>query len=506
MAGARDAGRESARQVSQIEWVIIAAYFAVILGVGYRAGRGNKTAKDMHLGGRSTPWLAALISVVATEISAATLLGAPQSSFNGALFYVQLMLGSLVARYILAYLFIPAYYDANVVTVYEFLEGRLGPISRHLTSAMFLMGRLVADAARLYMASLTLSTVFEWDLLSAVVLILGTTAAYTMYGGIRAVIWTDVLQGLVFGGGGGVILIGLVHQLAQAGNPLSILLGELLSHDKLKVVNWVGWPELLTDPYSFQTAFFGGLFLTLATHGTDHDMIQRVLTCKDRRDCSRSLLGSGWAAMAVGILFLLVGSALWLGSQHGMFQNVAGQSPILTYLDDYATPLMRGALTAAILAASMSSLGSSLAASTATLTNDLLPKSMVDTLAKNRVVMLMLALTVGTLTVGTAWVAKLHPEWDLLTLALGSLTLVYGTLLAFFMTALFSPARPGRVRCIVASVLGVATGVSLFALSPLAFEWRVVAGMLVAGTVLNLGTSREGARFSQGERPEIATP
>lgn len=487
-----------------IEWALIAGYFAVILGVGYRAGRGNKTASDMHLGGRSTPWLAALISVVATEISAATLLGAPQSSFNGALFYVQLMLGSLVARYILAYLFIPAYYDANVVTVYEFLEGRLGPISRHLTSALFLTGRLVADAARLFMASLTLSTVFEWPLPAAVALILGSTAAYTLYGGIKAVIWTDVLQGLVFAGGGLLILGGLLHGLVQEGHSLGALWAELHVHNKLDLVNWVGWPGLLTDAYSFPAAFFGGMVLTLATHGTDHDMIQRVLTCRDRRDCSRSLLGSGWAAMAVGILFLLVGSVLWLASQHGMFTPVKGESPILTYLDSYATPVMRGILTAAILAASMGSLGSSLAASTATLTNDLLPRRLTDTLAKNRLAMLTLACLVGGLTMGTARVAALHPEWDLLTLALGSLTLVYGTLLAFFATALFSPARPARSRCILAAVAGVTTGVTLFARSSLAFEWRVVAGLMVAGAVLNLGAAREGAGSARRERPENA--
>jgi Na+/pantothenate symporter len=217
------------------------------------------------------------------------------------------------------------------------------------------------------------------------------------------------------------------------------------------------------------------------------------------------LLGSGWAAMGVGILFLLVGSVLWLGAQHGMFEGEKGVSPMLTYLQRHASPWLRGLMTAAILAAAMSSLGSSLAASTATLTNDLLPARLTDTLAKNRFALLGIAIAVWTLTTATAEFKARHPEIDLLKLALGSLTLVYGALLAFFVTALFSKARPSRERCIVAAVVGVATGISLFVASPLAFEWRVVVGLLVTGLVLTVGSRKAGPWLSEGERRDDAT-
>jgi SSS family transporter len=490
-----------AGEITGIEWAFIAGYFTLILGVGWQAGRGNKSGADMHLGGRQTPWLAALISVVATEISAATLLGAPQASYNGALFYLQLMLGSLVGRYVVAFFFVPAYYDARVVTVYEFLETRLGAISRQLTSALFLLGRMISDSARLYMAALTLSTIYEMNLRLAATLILCSTAVYVLHGGIRAVIWTDVLQGTVFAGGGLIILAGLLHGLLGE-HSLASLLAELSAQGKLDVFKVVDLRHALTDDYSLQAAFFGGIVFTMATHGTDHDMIQRVLTCRNRSDCARSLLGSGWAAMAVGMLFMLVGSALWLGSQHGIFQAQAGTSPMLTYLDDYATPAMRGLMTAAILAAGMSSLGSSLAASTAALTNDLLPARWTDSLAKNRLAMAGIAAALWTLTMGTSTYMAHHPELDLLRLALGSMTLIYGALLAFFMTALFSRSRPGRVRCLLAAACGVCAGVGLFLSSPLAMEWRLLAGLLVTGAILNLGTGQAGSGLGGGEPAE----
>lgn len=474
-----------------MEWFVILGYFAISLGVGWYAGRGNSSGDDFHLGGRSTPWLAALISLVATEISAATLLGAPEKGFEGSLFYVQLMLGSLVGRYIVAFYFVPAYYDAKVVTVYEFLETRLGPISRSLTSALFLIGRLVADGARLYLAALTLQTLFGLTVLQAATGLVVITAAYTLHGGIKAVIWTDVIQGIVFAGSGVLILFELVGGLLDIGLTPSTMWSQLQTADKLDVFNPVSLPQALTDPFSLQAAFVGGVFLTLATHGTDHDMIQRVLTCKDRKECARSLLWSGWASLSVGLMFLLIGTAFWLGSQHGLFTGEDNVSPLLTYLRRDAPPAMRAILTAAILAAAMSTLSSAFAASTATLSNDLLPKNWTDTLAKNRLVMLALTITVWLLTLGTDAYMQANPGLDLLNLALSSLTLVYGALLAFFMTALFSSARPGRSRCVVAAACGVVTGVSLFYDGRLAFEWLVVAGLIVSGAILNLGTTRK---------------
>jgi SSS family solute:Na+ symporter len=483
-----------------LEWGLILGYFALTLGVGWYSGRGNKAGEDLHLGGRSTPWVAALISLVATEVSAATLLGSPQAAFEGALFYVQLMLGSLVARYIVAFYFLPSYYDTQVVTVYEFLERRLGAISRQLTSALFLIGRLVADGARLYLAALTLDALFGVGIPLATGILVITTAIYTMHGGIKAVIWTDVLQGVVFLGGGMIILGTLGGGLLEAGQSVGQLLSQLREAGKLDVFKPGDLHQALTDPYSFPAAFLGGIFLTMATHGTDHDMAQRVLTCRNRQDSMRSLLWSGWASLAVGLLFLSVGLTLWLAAQHGAFQAVTGVSPILTYLKDYSHPVLRAIFTAAILAAAMSTLSSAFAASTATLSNDLLPLSWRDTLAKNRLIMLLLSLLVWALALGTHAFKLAHPHWDLLRLALSSLTLVYGALLAFFVTALFTRSRPSPARCVTAAVAGVLLGFTLFFKTSLAFEWLVPAGLLLSGAILNLGVPREGPGSGQEER------
>ncbi len=477
--------------MSVIEAASIVAYFGISRGVGWYAGRGNSTSEDLHLGGRSTPWIAALISLVATEISAATLLATPEAAFHGGLFYIQLMAGSLVARYIVAYFFLPAYYDAQVVTVYEFLERRLGALARRLTSALFLVGRLIADGARLFMASLTLTELFGLTMWQASLILVVTTAAYTLHGGIKAVIWTDVIQGLIFAGGGILILGQITGGLLSQGHTAGALFGQLQANGKLDIINIGTLQQALTDPFTFQAAFFGGIILTLATHGSDHDLVQRVLTCRNREECVRSLLYSGWAALACGVMFLLVGSALWLGAQHGSFQAEPTVSPILTYLKHYASPVIRAIFVAAILAAAMSTLSSAFSASTATLSNDLLPENWRDTLAKNRIIMLILCVVVWLLALGTHAFKQANPDVDLLKLALSSLTLVYGALLAFFVTALFTKSKPSPTRCAIGAAAGVVTGVSLFFYSPLAFEWLVLAGLLVTGAILNVGTSRE---------------
>ena len=479
------------RPVETVEAIAIVSYFVVSLGVGWYAGRGNTTGEDLHLGGRSTPWLAALISLVATEISTATLLGTPEAAFKGALLYIQLMAGSLVARYIVAYLFLPAYYDAQVVTVYEFLERRLNPMARRLTSLLFLIGRLIADGARLFMASLAMTALFDLSMGQASLLMVVTTAIYTLHGGIKAVIWTDVIQGLIFAGGGLAILGQLLSGLMNKGLTMGGMVHELSSQGKLDIIKIGTLQEALTDPFTFQAAFFGGIFLTLVTHGSDHDLVQRVLTCRNREDCIRSLLYSGWVALACGVMFLLVGSALWLGAQHGSFQAEEGVSPILTYLKHDASPVMRGILVAAILAAAMSTLSSAFSASTATLSNDLLPLHWRDTLAKNRLIMLVLCVVVWLLALGTNEFKNANPEVNLLNIALSSLTLVYGALLAFFVTALFTKSRPSPTRCALGAACGVITGITLFATSSLAFEWLVVAGLIVTFAILNVGVGRE---------------
>jgi Na+/proline symporter len=408
------------------------------------------------------------------------------------------MLGSLLARYVVAFYFLPAYYDAGVVTVYEFLERRLGSISRKLTSALFLIGRLVADGARLYLAALTLDSLFGVGIATAATMLVVTTAIYTVHGGIKAVIWTDVLQGVVFVGGGCWILAQIWGALLDQGQSASRLLAELHGAGKLDVFNPGDLRQALTEPFSFQAAFFGGFLLTLATHGTDHDMAQRVLTCRNRQDSVRTLLWSGWVALTVGLLFLSVGSALWLSARHGQFQAVENVSPILTYLKEHSSPALRAIFTAAILAAAMSTLSSAFAASTATLSNDLLPPHWHDTLTKNRLVMLVLTVVVWALALGTHAFKQANPDWDLLSLALSSLTLVYGALLAFFVTALFTRSRPSRGRCLVAALAGVVTGFSLFFASELAFEWLVAAGLLVSGGILNLGATRDEPGGDQG--------
>ena len=179
-----------------LDIIVLASYLVVVIGVGMYAGRGTKDRDDYFLGGRSIPWWAAGLSIIATETSALTLLGAPNQALQGDWTYLQTTFGSILARFVIAALLIGVYYRAKVITVYGYLAGRYGPKSRTVSTGLFFVGRCLPSGVRLYGAAIILKIVVDIEFPTAIALIGFAAVAYTIVGGIRSVVWTDVIQGL----------------------------------------------------------------------------------------------------------------------------------------------------------------------------------------------------------------------------------------------------------------------------------------------------------------------
>lgn len=458
--------------MSPLDYAVIALYGTLVLGVGWVASRGRQGSTDLHLGGRDLPAFAILASLLATELSAATFIGVPQAAYADDWSYLQLAFGALLGKTVVAAFVIPRYYRLGVTTVYGFLGERFGDGSRRAAAIAFVGGRILASGVRLFIAALAFATASGATLEFSIIVSGAVAGLYTLFGGIRAVVWTDVLQALVFLLGAGALLLAIVPD--GPGGLVSVLdWGKDLDRTRVfhldPIFSW-------TTSKSFGLGLLGGFFLTLATHATDHDMVQRLLCARSGRAGSWTLAVSALVNFPLTVLFLLIGT--------GIAYHYATGSPPPNSLDvDRIVPFfalqemssgLRGLVFAGLFAAAMSSLDSAICALSTTWSVDVLSASPSEarTVRRTRGATLVFTLLiVGAALAMSCYDRLLEQTSDtasnlnLVEFALSAMTVLYGGLLGLFASALFSPRlRDGAG--IAALGLGCIVGVLLF-LQPL---------------------------------------
>lgn len=358
--------------LTTLDYLILATYLAgvVILGVVV-SGRQTSTV-DYFLAGRNLPWWVACVSTVATETSTLTVIGLPAIAYGGSLAFMQLTLGYLLGRTVVAIVFLPRYYAGQLETTYEFLGQRYGDTMRATASLTFLVTRLLADGVRLFATAIPIKVIadsagLELGYGEVVTILVGVTVVYTCFGGMRAVVWMDVVQLFVYVGAGVAVLVVLAGEvpagwLAEAGRA-----GKTVWFDTGLGYDPVTW---LTSPYLLPAAVIGGAVFSMASHGTDQLMVQRLLACRSLRDSQKALVGSALLVMVQFGLFLAVGLMLWsyYGGATPAELGLGRTDEIFPrYIIEGLPPGVRGLLLAGIIAAAMSTLSSSmnsLAAST----------------------------------------------------------------------------------------------------------------------------------------------
>jgi SSS family transporter len=289
-----------------INWLIVVVYLVVVVGDSLRRTRGTKSLEGFFLAGRKLPWWAVGLSVMATQLSAITLIGTTGQGSVSGLRFVQFYFGLPIAMVILGVTLVPFLHGAKVYTAYEFLERRFDPKTRTLTALLFLLSRGMSCGTILAAPSVVLSAVFGWDLWYCVLLMGIPTVLYTTIGGVEAVAWADVKQMAVVLGS----LVAVVVVLAVR-MPVPI-------DDALRIAGSAGRMQVfdfsfsLTETYTFWSGLIGGTFLMLSYFGTDQSQVQRYLAARSVDEARTSLLMSAYWKIPLQALVLLIGVLVFL--------------------------------------------------------------------------------------------------------------------------------------------------------------------------------------------------
>jgi SSS family transporter len=457
-----------------IDGFIVFVYFAVIIAIGLYKGRGSKDLESFAVGDRNIPWWAVLASILAAEISAATFLGAPGEGYEKRNFtYAQLAIGTIVARVIIAYIFIKPYYDFRVVSIYEYLLLRFGTRTKDTASAVFLVTRALASGTRLYVAAIVFVMGYEmvtgrsldiwqqvWVYILALTVITALTALYTALGGIKAVVWTDVIQACIMFGSLGFAIWSLLHSIPGGWQAVTQTLNQ--PQDWQFFASGVDAGKsfgenvrsILESEYTIWAALIGSTFTTLATHGTDQDMVQRMLTAKDHHRSRLSLILSGFADLPLVLAFLFVGILLW-----AFYQEPGKNAPFAYYIVHELPPGLRGILIAGIFATAMGSLSTALNALATSFTEDwyrpyfrrnATQAQIVRAARISTVVFSILLILIGS---ATAY-AKIVLNARIIPIVLGIFGYTYGSLLGVFLVGLLTKRRGSEAGNLFAMICG----------------------------------------------------
>ena len=364
-----------------VDATVLMLYLAGVVGLGIWMGGGRNSAQAYMLGGNDAPWWAILGSIVATETSTVTFLSVPGIAFaeKGDLRFLQLAIGYIAGRTIIALWLLPYYFKGRVFTVYTLLRERFGKLTQRTASAIFLITRNLGDGLRLFLTAVVLEATLDWSLSACVVVIGIATIVFTFFGGMRSVIWNDCIQLVIYMLGGLIALLLIVGRL-EGGFAGLFEFAEATGRTRLFDFKFFadGSPRF-HETYTFWAGLIGGGFLTLGTHGTDQMLVQRLLAARSQRDASKALIASGCVVFVQFFLFLVVGIAL---------ANYYSQNPpdiafesgdrVLSGFIVHEMPAgvgLIGILLAAIFAAAMSTLSSSLNSSATTVVADWTSKS-----------------------------------------------------------------------------------------------------------------------------------
>lgn len=467
-----------------LDLVVLAVYFGAILAVGLWFGRGERDTHDYFLGGRRQHWLTVGLSIIATEVSALTFLIVPGRSFAEDFWYLQMYVGAFIGKVLIVYLLLPAFYGGSVTTVYEYLGQRFGPWTRTTGSLMFFASRIVGSGIRLLAASLAIAIVFDWPLTWVVIGAAGIAVAYTTFGGIKAIIWTDALQALVFIGGAVAVVVFLF--LKTPGDWTQNLSA---AYDAGKFHTFHGGWNPNSDRL-FWVLMIHTTVVTMAAMGTDQDLTQRMLTCPDLRKGQRSLLFNAVAGLPIVCLFLLIGTLLFVfyevaPSVSAPVGQEAEPDRIFAHFIGTALPVgvgLKGLLVAGIFSAAMSSLDSALGALSSTAVTDFYRPYIKRGAGEAHYLRAARWFTFffGVLLAGVA-IAFAGAD-DLLEEAFGWVSLIFGGLLGIFLLGVTTKRRGRDRRNVAAMLSSVAILVALkytqehTGITWIAWPWWVVIG------------------------------
>jgi SSS family transporter len=477
--------------LNHLDFAIIAIYLVGITLFGVHFRRRQRTLRDYFLASRDIPWWAIALSIVAAETSTLTIISIPGLAYDTNFTFLQVVMGYVVGRFIIAFVLLPHYFRGELFTAYELIEKRFGSGLRTLTSGLFLVTRAAAEGVRVYAVSIVVAIALGTGEIASIAIITVLTLIYTFEGGLAAVIWTDVMQTAIYIGG---TLIGLatilhyvpggwahIHQVARAAHKFQVF-------------------DFATDfwrPYTFWAGLVGGAFLTTASHGTDQLIVQRLLAARTERQSVAALLSSGAAILLQFALFLLLGVMLFayymVSSAH--FGRADRIYP--TFIVSRMPHGVSGLLIAAILAAAMSNLSAALNSLSSSTIMDFYVRLRPQTGEKRKIQFSRASTVVWAVILFGLAVLSLHRVSRVVEVGLQITSIAYGALLGAFLLGVLT-RRANQTGAIFGMLCGFVTELYLWRLTRVPWTWWVAIGTMVtfaAGYLASLtaGHGRNGA-------------
>jgi SSS family transporter len=469
---------------------VIAAYLAGITLFGLHFRKRQRTLRDYFLADRAIPWWAIALSIVAAETSTLTVISIPGLAYDTNFGFLQVVLGYIVGRIIVSYLFIPHYFRGELFTAYELIDRRFGPTLHRVTAGMFLATRAAAEGVRVFAVSIVVGIAIGTGDVWSIAIILALTLLYTWEGGMTAVIWTDVIQTGIYIGGT-LIAVGLILHFMPGGWTMAHNIAA--SADKFKVFDF---RFTLATPYTFWAGLIGGTFLTLGSHGTDQLVVQRLLAARSERESKKALISSGLIVFAQFALFLLVGAMMFAYYGDMPKESFGGADRIYpTFIVTEMPPVVRGLLIAAILAAAMSNLSAALNSLSSSTVVDFYLRRKPKADERQRMVVSRMA-TVAWAVVLFALALLSRGGGHVVEVGLSIASVAYGSLLGVFLLGVLTKQANER-GAILGMACGFATSLYVWLGTKIPWTWYVVIGSVVTfgvGYIASLALEREPER------------
>ena len=456
-------------QLTWADYLVIGGYLAAITAFGSWFARFQKTTRDYFLTDRSVPWWAVCFTIVATETSTLTFIGIPAAAYAGNMTFLQLAVGYVIGRIIVSLLFIPAYFRGDLFTSYELLQRRFGTRVKTLSAVIFLITRSLADGIRLFATALVIAVVTAIPV-SWVIIVLGAAMiVYTVRGGVSAVIWTDVVQMFVYIAGAAAVAYALLVRI-PGGWPAVVEAGTAAGR-----FTFLDLSLDLSRPYTLWAGIVGGIALTLATHGTDQFLVQRLLAARSAREAARGLVLSGFIVFGQFIVFLLIGVMLFVYYQQTPLPQALGRNDEIlpVFVVSSLTHGLAGFIVAAIVAAALSP---SLNAMAATTVNDFYLRYIRPDASQATQMRISRQATVGWgvvqlgVALGAQWMDRSVLDAGLAVLGFSS-----GAVLGAFLLGTLMPRVTER-DALAGMIAGLITMTVVWGWTTVAFTWYVFIG------------------------------
>src|SRR5438132_5502421 len=481
--------------LDKLDLAIIALYLAGITLFGLRFRKRQRSLRDYFLADRNIPWWAIALSIVAAETSTLTIISIPGLAYDTNLSFMQVVMGYVLGRVIISFLLLPHYFHGDLYTAYELIERRFGRSLRSLTAGLFLLTRAAAEGVHVYAVSIVVTIALGTGEIASIAIITALTLIYTFEGGLAAVVWTDVVQTVIYIGGTLVGLFTILH-LVPGCWPAIHSLAETAG--KLRVFDFA--PDFWR-PYTFWAGVLGGTFLTTASHGTDQLIVQRLLAARGRRQSVTALLSSGVAILFQFALFLMVGIMLWAFYQIPSSHFGKADRIYPTFIVSKMPHGISGLLIAAILAAAMSNLSAAL--------NSLSSSSMMDFYLRrhpqtddrtqirlSRVSTLLWALVLFGLAV-----LSLHKVARVVEVGLAIASVAYGALLGVFLLGVLT-RRANQNGGMLGMLCGFAVELYIWLWTRVLWTWYVMIGTVVT---FGVGYAASAVFRSPGSTDQLPT-